>query len=129
MVSIFIVNPGSGAVSPAGEGWTNTREGAVRRATEWMDRMRAEGLAVDVGVSSGADIGEGRWRFEFRHSVTGVVVCLDTHGIDDLKAYEKERLFAPRVYWNGSSCSEPQLSDWAAPGFEPVQTFRAEAEQ
>lgn len=74
------------------------------------------------------DDGEGRWRFTFRHRVTGVLVYLDTHGIDQVDAYERQHVFPPRVYWNGSSTGEPKLDDFVAPGFDPVKTFRPTAE-
>jgi hypothetical protein len=64
--------------------------------------------------------------FTFRHAVTGTTVELEMHGIDNLQAYEDDHLFAARVYWNGSSLSEPELDDFAAPGFVAVHTFRAE---
>ena len=61
--------------------------------------------------------------------MTGAAVVLETHGIDDIAAYERERVFVPRVYWNGSSISEPELEDWAAPGFVLVRTFRPDVEK
>ena len=56
--------------------------------------------------------------------MTGVKVELETHGIDNFQAYEKERVFAPRIYWNGSSCSNPELENFAAPGFTAIRTFK-----
>lgn len=122
-----IVNPGSGPVPESGEGWANTYEGAYGWAIYWLGLIH-EQAATDVELlNPGTPNGDGRWKFGFRHPVTGVVVELDTHGIpfEQIAAYEKERLFAPRIYWNGSSCSDPELEDWAAPGFKALRTFVA----
>ena len=122
----ILINPGSGPVTEQGEGWTNTYEGAIAEAERWHQRMVDDGFGHDVELLSQDDPIErgGRWVFHFRHRVTGVVVELETHGIDDMDAYMRRHIFGARVYWNGSSCSSPELDDWAAPGF--VQTFRAE---
>jgi hypothetical protein len=53
---------------------------------------------------------------------------LEHHGIDDLQAYEKQHIFTPRVYWDGSSCANPKIEDFAAEGFEPVITYRVAGE-
>lgn len=120
---MMIVNPGSGPVHESGEGWTNTYDEARREAARWLERMHAHGLRDVVPVKPDGVCEEGRWRFGFLHAVTGVVVYLETPGIDDYDAYRKERIWDPRVYWNKSSCSDPQLEDWAAPGFEALRTF------
>lgn len=118
----LIINPGS-RISPEADGWTNTRPQAAIYAFEWAKRMRAEGFqdieVVDTGIEN-----EGRWLFTFRHEVTEVTVKLEQHGIHPLDAYEKQCVFTPRVYWNGSSCANPQLDDFAADGFVPVKTFK-----
>jgi hypothetical protein len=85
--------------------------------------MRADGL-VDVEIRDEAKTRDGRWVFTFVHRVTGVSVELETHGVDNMKAYKAEHIFPPRIYWNGSSSANPKLDDWSAPGFEPVCTFR-----
>ena len=124
----IIINPGSGAIPAAGNGWTNTYEQAEKHAREWRDRMTADGIRDVTLELPGADPdGDGRWRFSFRHDVTGMTVYLDTHGIDDWRAYEKQRIFSARVYWNGDSSGEPQVEDWAADGFEVVKTYRPTA--
>lgn len=121
----MIVNPGSGPVEQDGEGWTNTYETARQKAIAWLKEMHTQGLR-DVELLDGpTDQTDGRWVFTFRHTVTGKTVDFETHGIDDLDAYMRRRIFAPRVYWNGSSSGEPSLEDFEAPGFEPVRTFRA----
>lgn len=123
---MLIVNPGADIAAPTAEaGWTNTFEGAQAEARRWLDSMREEGIHdVELLDSDGVE-DEGRWTFTFRHTVTGVEVRLDTHGIDNYEAYKAQHIFAPRVYWNGSSCGNPELSDFAADGY--VQTFRATA--
>jgi hypothetical protein len=119
----IIVNPGShlGDAQNA-DGWTNTYAAARKEADKWLATMRGEGIA-DVDIC-GADETEreGRWTFVFRHTVTGVEVELETHGINDLDAYRRQHIFDPRIYWNGSSSSNPEMADFAAPGF--VMTFR-----
>jgi hypothetical protein len=120
-----IINPGSGPVPRSGQGWTNTVEQARRNAEEWLDRMRADGIQ-DVELLDSITIRDGRWVFYFRHAVTGVEVELETHGLTDdgYHAYERERIFGPRTYWNGSSTSAPEIEQWAAPGFEVIKTLR-----
>jgi hypothetical protein len=117
-----IINPGS-RITGEPQGWTNTHAQAVVEAQTWEQRMRSEGFTDFTVEDEGVEC-EGRWTFVFTHTVTGKSVELETHGIDDLKAYEKQCIFTPRVYWNGSSCGEPRLEDFAADGFVPVMTYR-----
>lgn len=117
----LIINPGSRI--GAGAAWTNTYEQARKSAEDLLVHLAREGH-IDVTLLDEFEVNEGRWVFSFRHNVTGKVVEFETHGIDDLDAYEKAHIFSPRVYWNGSSCSSPKLDDWDAEGFEPVKTFR-----
>lgn len=121
----IIINPGARlGDAEAAHGWTNTFATAHATALEWLAKMHADGL-VDVDIC-GADATEreGRWTFTYRHTVTGVKVELETHGIDDVEAYKRQHIFEPRIYWNGSSSANPSLEDFAAPGY--VMTFRAE---
>ena len=120
----ILINPGSEPVSDQGDGWTNTYEGAVVEAERWHRRMVDDGFGQDVDLLVQDDpiVCDGRWVFLYRHRVTGAVVELHTHGIDNMDAYTKRHIFGARVYWNGSSTGNPELSDWAAPRF--VQTFR-----
>jgi hypothetical protein len=120
----LLINPGSHIGEP-GTGWTNTVEKARTEAEGWLAQMRADGFA-DVELLDGETESEGRWVFTFRHAVTGVTVDLETHGIDGMAAYTKEYIFGPRIYWNGSSCSNPELEHFAAPGFTAVRTFVAD---
>lgn len=118
-----IINPGSRlGDAQAADGWTNTYATARAAAEEWLAKMNAEGIADIEMVAADEAEREGRWRFMFRHTVTGVEVDLETHGIDDVAAYERQHIFAPRVYWGGSSSGNPEMSDFAAPGY--VMTFR-----
>jgi len=125
-MTAIMINPGSHIGEP-GEGWTNTLENARAEAERWLSQMRDDGIC-DVELLDLAIENEGRWTFSFRHTVTGVVVELATHGIDNVEAYEKQHTFTPRIYWNGSSTSNPELEHFAAPGFEAVKTF-TEGEQ
>jgi len=118
----ILINPGS-RISAPGEGWTNTFEQARKYAQRWYDGMLEEGIQ-DVVMLDEVEPVEGRWRFKFQHTVTGKAVDFETHGIDNLEAYEAQYIFTPRVYRNGSSCSTPGLTDWAREGYEPVQTWR-----
>ncbi|WP_067671748.1 hypothetical protein [Nocardia miyunensis] len=123
-----IINAGSHiAPTQPDEGWTNTREKAAQYAREWFwDQITRDGFTDIEFVDTGRE-DEGRWVFEVRHKITGVVVEIEQHGIDNLDAYRKRHLFTPRVYWNGSSSANPRLEDFAADGFEPVMTYRRTA--
>jgi hypothetical protein len=120
-----VINPGSHLGDAQNAiGWTNTYDTAHATAEEWLARMRSEGLADIELYAADVTEREGRWTFTFRHTVTGVKVELETHGIDDPDAYKRQFIFDPRVYWNGSSSANPSLEDFATPGY--VMTFRAE---
>ena len=116
-------NPGSGAVPPYGTGWTNTYATAKTQAEKWLAQMRAEAMN-DVELLDTVDEENCRWRFTFRHRVTGTCVHLDIDVVDDIEAYKRENLFSPRIYWNGDSSANPKLEDFAAEGFEQLRTFR-----
>jgi hypothetical protein len=124
----LIMNLGADIPEPGeGSGWTNTYEEACRIAWEWFVRMNDDGLAADVVLFEGQPFRppvEGRWTFIFRHTVTGVDVKFETHGIAPMEAYLEQSFLRahPRQYWNGSSSADPCLNDFAAPGF--VQTYR-----
>jgi hypothetical protein len=118
-----IINPGARlGAAQAAQGWSNTYATARATAETWLRRMRGEGIADVELVAADETEREGRWTFTFRHTVTGTDVELETHGIDDVTAYERQHIFAPRVYWHGSSSANPSLEDFAAPGY--VMTFR-----
>lgn len=123
-----LINPGSGPVAETGDGWTNSYEGALAEAQQWLSRIHADGMEdvkLVLPCSCRADVDGGRWSFGFYHPVSGVVVVLQTHGVSDVDAYMKERIFPPRVYWNGSSSAEPKVEDWLHPGYQVVKTLRA----
>ena len=94
---------------------TATVEQAIVNAKKWLAKMVATGFC-DIEMTGPTPGPAGYWTFEFRHTVTGVVVNLEMHG-----EYEDSGAF-PRVYWNGSSCSNPEIEQFAAPGFG--MTFR-----
>lgn len=131
---MLIINPGSEPVDTDGQGWTNTYAGACAIAEDWLTKMRDAGIGHDVElvlpapadtIDPPAPDSEGRWRFQYRHTVTDGTVELKTHGIDNLDAWAEGRILGsmgPRVYWKGSSSADPQLDDWAADGY--VQTYR-----
>ncbi|QQG96238.1 hypothetical protein HBE99_04685 [Mycobacteroides chelonae] len=119
---VVFINPGT-RVNDAAVGWTNTYEKALANANDWLGRMRADGI-TDVAMTGDEAERDGRWMFTFTHQVTGVSVDLEIDGIDNMDAYKRKSLIAPRIYWNGSSTAEPSLDDFTADGFEPVQTFR-----
>ncbi len=123
----MIVNPGADiAGAETGQGWSNTVETARATAGHWLHLMHEAGMD-EVSLLPGEEEHEGRWCFRFRHAVTGAEVCLETHGIDDVDAYEHEHVFTPRTYWRGSSIGEPAIEDFAVPGFRVRRTFAAEA--
>lgn len=120
----MIINPGSGAVETSGEGWTNTHKQARVNAYEWFYKPMLEQGFTDIKVIDTKIERDGRWLFNFEHKITGKVVELEIHGIDNMEAYTKTHIFGSRVYWNGSSSSNPQLEQFAAEGYEPVMTYR-----
>jgi hypothetical protein len=117
-----IINPGSEPID-YGEGWTNTVEVARRIANEWLAQMRREGMDEIELMPGETERGDGRFRFRFRHTVTGVEAVLETHGINDLEAYMCRHTFEPRTYWRGSSSGTPCIEDFAAPGFIVRRTY------
>jgi hypothetical protein len=108
-----IINPGS-HIPP---NIPNTYERAQAYAQEWLEKMIKEGFG-DIEMVSTGECHEGRWTFIFRHLVTRVQVRLDQHGIESTEDF----ICPPRVYWNGSSSSSPQIDDFAAKGY--VMTYR-----
>lgn len=119
----LLINPGS-QIGPGTSGWSNSHETAKRYAYEWFFKPMTEQGFADIEVRDTGEERAGRWVFEFTHTVTGVTIELETHGIDDLDAYQRDYIFDPRVYWNGSSGSNPSIEDFKASGFEPLLTYR-----
>lgn len=122
----LIINPGSGAVPAAGNGWTNTYDRALAEAKRWLERMHDDGLTDVVLEEPGIAGDDGRWSFRFRHSVTGTACVLRTHGVDNAQAYKDDGYIfgLPRQYWCGSSSADPKLADWQTDGWLPHLTFR-----
>lgn len=127
---MILINPGSGDIPDKGVGWTNTLEQSAIHCKNWFVKpMRKEGL-VDIRVKlESKDSVDGRWTYTFTHKITGISLELDIHGIDNLEAYQKENIFSPRVYWNGSSDATPILEDFSKDGFEPVMTYKSVIQQ
>jgi hypothetical protein len=123
----MLINPGT-RIGGKSDGWTNTAEAARAEAERWLTRMAGDGLAEVELLDEVNPVDGGRWQFTFRHTITGTRVSLETHGINDLDAYRQQYTFDPKVYWNGSSSGDPTLGDFAAPGFEPVQTYKPAGE-
>ncbi|RSN65448.1 hypothetical protein DMH01_03465 [Amycolatopsis sp. WAC 04182] len=122
-MTVFI-NPGS-HIGETGEGWTNTFKGAKAEAERWLKQMHEDGL-LDVVLATWDETEmDGRWKFEFEHTVTKKRVTLETHGISDIETYCKRRIFSPKVYWDGSSCGAPEIEHFAAPGFQVLKSFKA----
>jgi hypothetical protein len=121
-----LINPGSGPAPDSGNGWTNTAEGAQKIAEQWLANMTADGIR-DITLLPGSTEHEGHWTFRYQHAVTGAVVQLETTGIDHLDAYRRSHIFLPRQYWNGSSTSEPEITDWLTDGHEIIKTIRPTA--
>lgn len=118
----MIINPGSKIEAMSGDGWTNTVETARATAARWLRQMHESGM-TEVELLPGEEAHEHRWRFRFRHTLTGTEVTLETHGVDDVGAYMREHVFTPRVYWHGSSSSDPSIKDFVAPGYRVHLTF------
>jgi len=123
---MFLINPGS-EIGTEQVGFTNTHEQARRYAYEWFYKpMLKEGFR-DIKVIDTKEEQDGRWKFIFKHTVTGKEVELEVHGIDDLKAYQEKYIFMPRTYWDGGSSSNPELEDFEVEGFTRVMTFEPKA--
>ena len=123
--NMFIINPGS-EVGKQEVGFTNTHEQARRYAYEWFYKPMIDQGFTDIEVEDTKEEVDGRWKFIFKHTVTGKEVELETHGIDNMDAYTDKYIFTPRVYWNGGSSSSPELEQFAVDGYKPVMTFEKE---
>jgi hypothetical protein len=124
----LLINPGSQMPDEKeGQGWTNTHKQAKLNAFNWFYLPMLEEGIIDVKVTDCNEETEGRWKFIFKHEITGKEVELEIHGIDNMEEYMKTYIFGARVYWNGSSSGNPELEDFAVDGFEPVKTFKKKA--
>ena len=121
----IIINPGSNIGENTKKSkWTNTHQTAKKYAHNWFYKHMVESGFEDIEVEDTKKEIDGRWLFIFRHKVTGKAVELEIHGIDNIKEYQKENIFTPRIYWEGSSCSSPELEDFAKDGYKPVMTYK-----
>lgn len=120
---MLIINPGSHIGQNASDAWSNTHEQALKNALGWLKNIQNEGIKNITMYDTKEEI-NGRWKFLFKHRVTGVIVELETHGIENMEEYLKEYIFHPRVYWNGSSTGEPELDQWLTDGYEKVLDIR-----
>ena len=88
---------------------------AADNAVKWLSTMILNGIC-DVQVNlEGKELNDNRWRFDFKHKITGVIKELDMHGFteDEIKLMT----FPPRTYWDGSSCVEPTNEDFLKTGY------------
>jgi hypothetical protein len=99
---MVIINPGS-------ENKGGTFAQALINAAEWLESIHNEGF-TEVEMSFVKRHKDGDWQFNFTHKVTGKVAILKIHGFT--KEQRKSFVFNPRVYWNGSSTSDPKIEDW-----------------
>ena len=119
----FLINPGSGGIA-VGEAWQNTEEQARINVYSWfykplLDRGYKDIEVINLHLQDG-----GRWQFKLRHNITKVEIPIECHGITNLEAYTEQNIFGARVYYNGSSGSNPELTDFEANGFTPVLTYQ-----
>lgn len=119
----LIINPGS-SIGQQQEGFTNTHKQAKIHAYEWFYKPMLKQGFTDITVVDTKEENDGRWKFIFKHDITGKEVELEVHGIDNMDKYTDKYIFTPKVYWNGSSVSDPELEQFADEGYEPVMTFR-----
>lgn len=119
---MFLINPGS-EIGKQEVGFTNTHDVAKRNAYEWFYKPMQEQGFKHVEVKDTGEERDGRWLFIFKHTITGIEVELEIHGIDNMDAYTDKYIFSPRVYWNGSSSGNPELENFARDGYKAVMTY------
>lgn len=110
----IIINPGS-----------EVRKGSFKQAmenakTNWLNHINKLFPEVVMSEEENYD-NDGRWRFNFTHTVTGKTCILDIHGLTNEEC--SKLIFQPKVYWNGSSCSSPEPDDWAVGNYEWKYTY------
>lgn len=104
----IIINAGS-------ENKGGTFEQAEMNAKEWLKSIHDEGFN-EIEMKFIERQKDGDWLFHFTHLVTKKVATLEIHGFT--KEECKQFMFHPRVYWNGSSTSDPKIEDWLCDGFK-----------
>lgn len=102
-----IINPGS-------EYKGGTLEQAEENAKEWLKSIHDEGFP-EVEMIFIEQYDKGNFLFHFKHPVTNKVATLEIHGFTEEQC--TKFVFHPRVYWNGSSTSNPKVEDWLEEGF------------
>lgn len=113
---MMIINPGS-------ENRGGTKEQAHINAEGWLKSIDKNGFP-EVEMSFVEQVNGGNFLFNFTHQVTGKVATLEIHGFTPEEC--EEFIFGPRVYWNGSSCSDPKIEDWLEDGFDyRIQYYKA----
>jgi hypothetical protein len=82
----ILVNPGSGPIAD-GDGWTNTVEGARVEAERWL-AIITDGQGIrDVALEDDAEeLDDGRWRFWYRHTGSGVRPAGVLEGVEHKRA-------------------------------------------
>ncbi|MEZ4908988.1 MAG: hypothetical protein R2771_15420 [Saprospiraceae bacterium] len=90
-------------------------EQAEINAKEWLKSIYDEGFK-DVEMKFIESHKDGDWLFYFIHFITKKVATLEIHGFTEEEC--KQFVFHPRVYWNGSSTSNPKIEDWLSVGFK-----------
>lgn len=108
----IIINPGS-------ENKGGTLKQAKINADEWLKCVHDEGF-LEVEMKYVEQYKDGNFLFEFKHTITQKVATLEIHGFT--KEECEKFMFHPRVYWNGSSSSSPDIEDWLTDEF----TYRIE---
>jgi len=97
-----IINAGS-------ENKGGTFEQALKNAKQWLRNIKRE--YPEVTMTTHKDIcNDGDYNFKFTHKVTGKCIDLQIHGFTKKEC--EQFVFHPRVYWNGSSTADPEISDW-----------------
>lgn len=108
----IIINPGS-------ENKGGTLKQAKINAEEWLKCVHDEGF-LEVEMEYIEQYKDGNFLFNFKHNITKKVATLEIHGFTKEEC-QKFR-FHPRVYWNGSSTSDPEIENWLTDEF----TYRIE---
>lgn len=105
---MIIINPGS-------ENKGGTFEQALKNAQLWLKSILEEYPEVEMTTHEDKPDGDSDWNFWFTHKTTGKKVNLQIHGFT--KEQCEKFVFHPRVYWNGSSTSDPKTEDWLTDDF------------
>lgn len=104
----MIINAGS-------ENKGGTFEQALKNANKWLEMMNEDFPEVTMSTEENR-LSDGDWEFIFTHGVTNKKALLQIHGFT--KEECEKFVFHPRVYWNGSSTSEPEVEDWLTDDFK-----------